>query len=183
MRRQFCALALAAASACWAQGPSRQVLGLPFGSELVPQQLCPLKESDRKRICWIDAPFRSQGTLLGHVHAPDQAARPVWAQHAFMKVLIGKGNLVRWIEAETFNPAEKVQIVQSVSMRFGTPVDVDLTRPDVSWAHWRSSEGSVSMRCSERSCWTRFLTPEQVRDDAAAAERKRNAEGKLPRAP
>lgn len=142
----------------WGQD-SNLLLGVPFGGRLQLSR-CPPNAESSARPCWIDRPFlyKPTGANSGYVHLPGSDARPKWAAHAMFQLTLDKTGTVQEVKVNTFDAKERHQIADSISRRFGTPIENNLFREDISWASWRSAEGSVALRC-QRECWVEFRTP------------------------
>jgi len=154
-----------------AQAQSR-LLGIPFGDKLALAQ-CPTNTDKAKAPCCIDRPFlyKPTGSKSGYVHLPNAEERPEWAAHAMFQISLDKNARVQELKVNTLGSQNRFQISESISKRFGKPIQDELRRSDVSWASWRSTEGSVEMRCKDE-CWIEFRTPTaQAALDAELAER------------
>jgi hypothetical protein len=152
--------------------PQSRLLGVPFGDKLALAQ-CPTNTDKAKAPCWIDRPFlyKPTGSKSGYVHLPNAEERPEWAAHAMFQISLDKDARVQELKVNTFSSQNKIQISESISKRFGRPIQDELRRSDVSWASWRSTEGYVEMRCKDE-CWIEFRTPTaQTARDAELAER------------
>ena len=179
LRRTLVVFATALATQCvaanvWAQAA---LLGIPFGEQLQLAQ-CPANTDKAKVPCWIDKPFlyKPTGSKSGYVHLPNSKDRPDWAAHAMFQIIQDKDGRVQELKVQTFSSKNRIQIAESISMRFGKPYEDELRRSDVAWAAWRSPQGHVEMRCKDE-CWTEFRTPTaQAELESELAERaKQNA--------
>ena len=157
--------------------PQSKLLGIPFGEKL-PLAQCPAKTDKARSPCWIDRPFfyKPTGSKSGYVHLPNSEERPEWAAHAMFQIIQDKDGRVQELKVNTFSSKDRIQISESISKRFGTPIQSELRRSDVSWATWRSAEGHVEMRCRDE-CWIEFRTPaaQAARESELAERAKMNA--------
>mgnify|MGYP000856758310 FL=1 len=150
------------------------LLGVPFGEKLDLRQ-CPSNTDKANAPCWIEKPFlyKPTGSRLGHIHLPNPSTRPEWASYAMFQIDLDKDNRVQELKVTTFDSKDRIQVGESISLRFGKPLENELRRSDASWASWRSSEGYVDMRCVDK-CWIEFRTPTaQAAREAEMAERNR----------
>lgn len=156
---------------------SKLLLGIPFGGKLQLSQ-CPVNTDKATRPCWIDRPFfyKPTGSSSGHVFLPDSDGRPKWAAHAMFKLTLDRAGLVQEIRVNTLDAQMRHQSSESISSRFGPPMESNLLREDASWASWRTAEGSVALRC-QRECLVEFRTPlaQSALDAELAARAKRDA--------
>lgn len=174
---QFCLLIASALLVFGTAAPafgqeSNHLLGIPFGGRFQLSQ-CPANTDKAARPCWLDRPFfyKPTGSQSGHVHLPSSDTRPKWAAHAMFQLTLDKAGIVQEFKVNTFDAQERRQIAESISRRFGAPVENMLHREDISWASWRSPEGTVSLRC-QRECWVEFRSPSaQAALDAELATR------------
>lgn len=152
--------------------PQSSLLGIPFGGKLALSQ-CPTNTDRAKAPCWIDKPFlyKPTGSKSGYVHLPNSEERPEWAEHAVFQISLDKDARVQELIVNTFSPENRIQIAESISIRFGKPIRDELRRRDVSWASWRSSEAYVEMLCNDE-CRIEFRTPAtQLAREAEMANR------------
>jgi hypothetical protein len=154
-----------------------RMLGIPFGEKIV-LTLCPINSEKSKVPCWIEAPFlfKPTGSKSGLVHLPMSEDRPEWAAHAMFRISLDKNSRVQELKVNTSSARNKSQISESISTRFGKPVQDELFRRDISSATWRSSEGFVEMRCKDE-CWIEFRTlqAQSERESELAERAKVNA--------
>ncbi|MEN9374658.1 MAG: hypothetical protein RIR79_2210 [Pseudomonadota bacterium] len=159
------------------------LLGVPFGEKLI-MKTCPLNTDKAKEPCWIGSPFlyKPTGTKLGSIHLPNPDSRPEWAAHGMFEVSLDRQDKLQEIKVHLFSESDRHKIADSISQRFGSPHENQLRRTDVSWASWKSSEGSVEMRC-KGECWIEFRTPSAQAAREAEQRDRELANAKRPKAP
>lgn len=163
--------------------PQSTLLGIPFGEKLSLSQ-CPANTDHAKSPCWIGRPFvyKPTGSRSGSVHLPNPAGRPDWAANATFQIQQDKDGRVQELKVQTFSSHNRLKIAESISRRFGSPIQNQLQRSGASWASWRSADGYVDMQC-ENECWIDFRTPaSQAAREAELAERAR-LDATRPKAP
>jgi hypothetical protein len=156
---------------------SSKLLGVPFGEKLTLTQ-CPPNTDKARSPCWIDKPFyyKPTGSKSGYVHLPGAKERPDWAANAMFQISQDKEGRVQELKINTFSPQNRIQVAESISGRFGKPVQDELRKIDIAWATWRSREGVVEMRCKDE-CWIEFRTPaaQAAREEELAERARTNA--------
>ena len=162
---------------------SNRLLGIPFGDKLHLSR-CGADTRNAKKPCWIDKPFfhKTAGTTSGYVYFPDSDARPRWADHAMFSLVLDKMSTVQEIKVNTYAPAERFEIAQFISNRFGKPVTDRLRSSDSMVAHWRTSEGTVQLRC-HNECWVEFRTPQAQAVREARQNMQQNSDAARPIVP
>ena len=160
-----------------------KLLGVPFGERLTLTQ-CPFNTNNAKAPCWIDKPFlyKPTGSKSGYVYLPNANERPEWAENVMFEISQDKDGKVQEIKVHTFRSQNKLQISESISKRFGKPMQDELRSSEASWAAWRSTEGSVEMRCTDE-CWIEFRTPVAQAEKEAELSARARANAARPKAP
>lgn len=161
----------------------KRLLGIPFGDTLIMGN-CPSNTDNAKAPCWIGSPFiyKPTGAKLGSVHLPNPNGRPAWAAHVMFELMLDRQDKVQELKVRTFNEADRYKIAESISQRFGAPLEDQLRRSDVSWASWRSDEGHVEMRC-KGECWIEFRTPSAQSAREAELRDREKLNAQRPKAP
>jgi hypothetical protein len=139
---------------------ANRLLGIPFGDKLQLGR-CGADTRNAKKPCWIDKPFfhKTAGTTSGYVFFPDADARPKWAARAMFSLVLDKVGTVQEIKVNTYAPAERFEIAQSISRRLGKPITDRLSSADSMAAYCRTNEGTAQIRC-HNECWVEFRTLE-----------------------
>jgi hypothetical protein len=163
--------------------PSNRLLGIPFGEKLRLTQ-CPSDTQKATKPCWIEKPFydKPTGAKLGYAFLPNPDSRPKWAAYAMFSLTLDKANVVQEIKVNTFDPAERFEIAQSISSRFGKSDDDRLKSSDVKVAYWSTKEGTAQIRCS-KECWVEFRTPTAQAERNAEYAARQKADAVRPKAP
>lgn len=163
--------------------PGTHLLGIPFGERL-SMKICPFNTDQVKVPCWINAPFvyKPTGAKLGSVHLPNPDGRPEWAANAMFKLTLDRQDKVQEIRVETFSDSDRSTIGESITQRFGIPLEDELRRSDGSWASWKSQDGYVEMKCKGK-CWIDFRTPSAQAAREAEKHERENVNAKRPKTP
>lgn len=159
----------------YAASPETTVFGIPIGGKL-PQQLkvCPVSAlgsgASAKAMCWVDKPFKDKdGTAIGDVVIPNPDGRPEWAAYATFKAGISKDGTLKWLNLTDINGSRKSEIANSISQRFGLPLETTLAQAGSSAAKWQSQSLGIQQICTARLCEVRF-TSQAERDAEALAQ-------------
>ncbi|MEG0936555.1 MAG: hypothetical protein RSE32_08035 [Comamonas sp.] len=158
-----------------AAAPVTKVFGLPIGGKLSQQlKVCPSSAlgsgATAKAMCWVDKPFKDKdGTAIGEVVLPNPDGRPEWAAYASFKAGIGKDGTLKWLNLTDINSSRKSEIANSISQRFGLPLETTLAQSAASSAKWLSQGVGIQQMCSDRLCEVRF-TSQAERDAQSLAQ-------------
>ena len=171
------------ASPSLAQTGNAKLLGIPFGAR-ISISACPVDTWNVTRPCWIREPHISSvnGSLVGLAHIPDPNSRPAWAAYADFALSVDRSGVVDIITVSVSPRISRQEIIDSISLRFGKPLDHQRVDSNSPLVNWRSAEGAVNMVC-HRDCQVSFMTP-AAKDafEAKVAEMLRK-EANRPKAP
>lgn len=151
------------------------VFGIPVGGKLSQQvKVCHASAlgsgAAAKAMCWVEKPFLDKdGTAIGDVVLPNPDGRPEWAAYASFKAGIGKDRTLKWLSLTDINSSRKSEIANSISQRFGLPLETTLAQSDGPAARWLHQGVSIHQMCSNRQCEVRF-TSQAERDAQRAAQ-------------
>lgn len=154
------------------------IFGLPLGGKVPQFKECTVDEivaRKNKAHCWVGKPFTDKdGGRLGNLKMADSDVLPEWAVSAEFKAHISRQAHLELLTLEGVDGQLKHTIANSLSKRFGLPVQTTLPQTDWAEAKWIGEGIEVFQRCTVKSCEVRFLSPAASKKMAAAsAEAKR----------
>ncbi len=151
------------------------VFGFPLGGKLSPAlATCPPSREKANAICWIEKPLVSKdGDRTAVVHIPTADRLPLWASQARFEFTLSRDGVLDDIKVSTANAEDKLEILKSISSRFGTPQYNAQPQPGRSSATWNRPDVYIEMRCGD-SCQVDFRSP-----PAQAKREKRSADAQV----
>lgn len=168
-------------STCWAGSPATKgpapkgvlVFGLPIGGVLKPgPKVCTTAEITSitgRSMCWLVKPTTNKdGSKLGILHMPDPDSRPEWAASAQFNAIVSKAGTLDWLNVVVKDGANKHQIADSISKRFGYPVQAPLPQNFI-YATWHKEGLQIDQVCDYRQCTVKF-GPEPTAEEKAKAD-------------
>ncbi len=136
------------------------VFGLPLGGKFLPPVMaCPPDREKANTICWVEKPRVSKdGDRAAVVHMPRMDRLPLWASHARFEFTLSRDGVLEDITVRTANAEDKLEILKSISSRFGTPLYNPQPKPGMSSVTWTRPDISIDMRCGD-NCQVDFRSP------------------------
>ncbi|WP_141828329.1 hypothetical protein [Herbaspirillum sp. SJZ107] len=179
-------LLLSAATATHAAEPVT-VLGLPLGGKLkMPIRQCSFKEvgTDARSMCWVDAPTTYQGTKSGIVIVPGSDKRPLWAAHATFRIDVSRDGTLESFSAHTAQASSFVEILNSITGRFGQSTRESRPGSRIHSAQWNSKGMHIELICSDdMGCNSVFVSAAVVTATERAVSARKAIEAARPAAP
>jgi hypothetical protein len=181
----FAGLLLSAPSAVIAAEPVI-VMGLPLGEKLEkPILQCRSSKVDVRAVCQsgptIITTTQAREVLL---KVPGAERRPRWAADVDFNAWIGKDGTLREFSVRTYNNEAFVEILNSITGRFGQPQKESRLGAPIQTAEWTRSDIHIRLLCAANTgCNTTFISADQhARDqqDLAAHKAKDAARSPTP---
>lgn len=152
------------------------IFGLPVGGKLqsMPKE-CPFSmigNYQSKTLCWIGKPFvyKPTGARLGSIQPPNQDKFPAWAAYALFEAEISKNAELERIRVKLSDGTRMVEIIQSISSRFGWPTSSKVTQTAYPYAHWNLPNILIEAACDNKEyCAVEVMSPREK----AAREKER----------
>lgn len=180
-------MVLSSAASAYAAESVITVFGLPLGGKVPQFKECTVDEivaRKNKAHCWVGKPFTGKdGGRLGNLKMADSDVLPEWAASAKFKAQISRQAHLELLTLEGVDGQLKHTIANSLSKRFGLPVQTTLPQTDWAEAKWIGEGIEVFQRCTVKSCEVRFLSPAAVRqmvDTEAETKRVNSARPATP---
>jgi len=152
-------LLLCAAGVAMAAEPVT-VLGLSLGGKLkMPIRQCATREigTDAKSLCWLGEPFDYKGSKSGSLIVPGTDTRPKWAAYGSFNVSIAKDGTLRSVGVKTSRAEEFVEILNSITGRFGQSKRETQPGASIDAATWDRPDIHIELVCSRSfGCNTKF---------------------------
>jgi hypothetical protein len=156
------------------------VLGLPLGGKLkqpIPQ--CRGNKADTPTICQSGPPMLTTGLAREvTLYVPGADQRPKWAADVGFNTWIGKDGSLRSFEVRTYRDDAFVEILNSITGRFGQSQKESRPGATIQTAEWGRSDIYIRLLCAPRTgCNTTFISPAQYASDQRdlAARRAKDA--------
>ena len=134
------------------------VFGLPLGGKFeAPKSKCSMSEIGAdapRRYCWIER-FEYKGSRSGGIQLPDNKNFPIWAQHSTLAVSMGKDGVLNSLTVKVFDEKASVDIVKSISSRFGVPAGQTTTSTG-QVVDWNDQDVGIRMICIRSGCSVKF---------------------------
>lgn len=169
----FVCLVLCATIMAQAAG-SVTVLGLPLGGQLKqPLPRCHPRRADPTVICQSGPPIvtTKQARKL-EINVPGAGQRPKWAAYANFYAWVASDGTLSTLEVRTLQDGAFVEILNSITGRFGQSQKESQPGALIQTAEWTRSDVHIRLLCSPRvGCSTTFISASQD-----AADRRELAE-------
>jgi hypothetical protein len=169
-------LALLVGTTCAAVEPIT-VLGLPLGGKLkMPIRQCSVREigSDVRSLCWVGQPTVLKKSGSGPLAVPGANQRPKWAALGTFDASVDNDGTLRRFEFWSPGGNNFIEILNSITGRFGQSDRESPPGASLSTATWRRGWLSVNLFCNRgRDCRTTFAMSDPVAAKQAAAAEKR----------
>jgi hypothetical protein len=149
-----------------------------------PLKACPFNSDTAKEICWIGKPLvMPDGRRYGSAHLPKPDSRPAWAANVMFHLTLAKDGTLIELNAESLDDKDKNAIAQSLTTRFGLPIETTLNGPGT-WpkARWAGDGIFVQLDCLVR-CQTAFQTATAKAGHEKYREELKRKEAARPKAP
>ena len=165
------------------------ILGLPLGGQLEPApKVCTIEEitsNTNKVPCWVSKPYlyKKEGSKLGSLHMPSPERLPEWVGYSALKAHVSKHGVLEELAVESLDGNLKHVIANSISKRFGLPVETTLPRREWAEATWRSEGIEVFQRCTVKSCEVRFSSPAAIKRRTNEQAEAKRIDAERPAAP
>jgi hypothetical protein len=166
--RYFVAVLLFATGSAGAADPIT-VLGLPLGGKLkMPLKQCPssLDVRNYRNLCWVGEPtIVSGGTRMGGLGVPSPDQRPKWAAYGSFDAQVAKDGTLESLDVRTFRADEFVEILNSITGRFGQSQHESRPGSAIMAATWDRKDIHIELLCSGSfGCKTTFTSAAEHAD-------------------
>jgi hypothetical protein len=159
MKHLLYVLLLAAYGTSWAAEPVT-VFDLPLGGKLkMPLKQCPAFRLDAEvpAVCWKGSPHSFNKTRLGEIGVPGEGRRPKWAAHSEFSAWIANDGTLKSFDVRTFNASAFVEIINSITGRFGQSKRETPVGSSTMVAEWERQDIYIHLLCArEIGCKTTF---------------------------
>lgn len=164
------------------------VLGLPLGGKLkMPIRQCSLNElgMDVKSACWVGSPnILSDGTRAGGLSVPGSDTRPKWAAYGTFDAFVGSDGTLTSFTIHTTRADEFVEILNSITGRFGQSKRESRPGSRISSAEWDWKGTHIQLICSsDIGCNTTFVSADRTEAARKAEARRKAIEDARPASP
>lgn len=136
------------------------VLGLPLGGKLqMPIRQCSVSElgTDVRSLCWVGTPTVIKGARSGSLQVPGADQRPKWAAYGSYSAWIGKDGTLRSFEVRTSSADQFVEILNSITGRFGQSERESRPGSAIMSAEWTRNDINIRLLCADSiGCNTTF---------------------------
>ncbi len=152
------------------------IFGYPLGGKISPPvKQCPSNSDKSKVICWIEKPrIAKDGVRSGHLHLPNPDSRPSWAAFVGFQAEISNSGILEVLHVRTNKGyADKIDIQNSITSRFGLPESTNIFNRGTVSATWDTNEAYIHMICNDdKECFVEFrsLYSQKERIKAHAAQ-------------
>ena len=170
--RLLLAVALLAATAQTVHAEEVMLFGqFLLGGRVWFAKVCPLSSAGKsvKDVCWLgELPKNYSGQRAGTILVPKESL-PVWAEFSSFELWL-QGEVLQRVKL-TVQAQDQIRVINSISERFGKPIDVSLSGYSARWVTWERPEISINYACGGDSCSLYFISAEmrtrQAREQAA----------------
>jgi hypothetical protein len=180
-------------SLCLLSGPAVAaepviVLGLSVGGKLkTPTKHCSPKEdiSNYSHLCWAEPPANlADGGRIGILGVPGSDQRPKWAAYGTFEARVAKDATLESFEIRTPRADAFVEILNSITGRFGQSDKESRPGSRIRSAQWDRSDISIRLLCSDDiGCNTTFTSPKLAASTARAIAVEKAKDAARPASP